>query len=277
MLEGGKILKVLERFHAPLDYAINHPSSLPLSSYPYPNKTETKVEPVKMHSDEIDAWNRAFDITGKVLAARKSLVVIDNDIPLTDLERVSFETTMDIATGKIPRPEGSPDTVLYGGKYFRFFPFEFDGMELYIQPHAHLERRADGKALYSASIQLRFLVKDKDGRLAVAVPRPIRHGFPEYYDTISAGAIVSPYEPIDARLSFNTTFNPDISNTLEVEIDTLKRLRMRAELNNKDMGGFFPYDDKVEVFFGQIARFLAPRKDDDTTIDNLFDTKDRAQ
>lgn len=280
MLEGGKVLQVLARVYEPLSYAIQNPSSIPVGNYPYPYMRATRVAPVKMHSDELDAWNQTFDITGKALAARKGIVAVDTNIPLTELDRVSYQAIMDRAKkkdAKMPRPDLS-DCVLYGGTYCKFFPFEVDGIEFYIQPHAIMETTRDWNNLQIASLQLRFFAMDRDGRLAVAVPRPVRHGFPAYSDNpILSGAIVVPYEPIDVRLLFNTTLDPNGQNKLWIELSNHYKLRMRAELHDREKINQtqVPSDDRIEVFFGQIARFLAPMKEGNRTIDNLFQTEGR--
>ena len=280
MLEGGKVLQVLERFYVPLAYAIQNPASIPVGEYPYPYVRATRVPPVKMLPDEVDAWNRAFDITGKILAIGKGIAIIDTDILLTELDRVSYNTIMDRSKnkkGRMPRPDVS-DFVLYGGRYSKFFPCDVEGVEWQVQPYAHLERRADGSGLYTASMQLRFFAMDKRGRIAVAVPRPIKHGFPAYSnDAISPGAVVAPYQPIDARLSFNTTIDPERENKFEVYLDNNGKFRLRTELHNPKQieESMIPDNERVRLFFSQIATFLAPMKDGDKTIDNLFQTEGR--
>lgn len=281
MLEGGKAVQVLERVYPSLAYTIQNPASIPVGLHPYPYMRTTKVAPVKMRPDELDAWNQAFDITGKVIAAKKGIVAIDTDITLAELDRVSYETIMDRAKKKdtkLSRPDSS-DCVLYGGRYSKFFPFEVDGMEFYIQPHATFGRTGDGKKLEAASLQLRFFVKDIEHRLAVAEALPIRRSFPPNYSPIFPGTVVAPCEIIDVRVSFNTTLDPSRQNNLWVELSNHYKLRMLAELHDEEKikQTQVPDYDKVEVFFGQVARFLAPIKDGDMTIDNLFQTEGRIQ
>lgn len=276
MLEGGKALKVLARFYESLAYAIRHPDSVTVGEYPYPYTRATKIEPVKMISDEVDAWDRAFGITGKVIAARAGLVAVETGIPLAELDKVTYDNRIKAAkNGHIPNQDVS-GSVFYGGKCTKFFPFEADSMELYVQPHAVFGKATEGKTLQTASLQLRFYVKDKDGRLAVAVPVPIKHGFPAYgQDEISPGAIVVPYEPIAASLSFNTSAGAERQNKLEIEINTGTNLRMRAGVHDVETIGKIriPNDDGIDVFFGQLDRFLKPLGEGGKTIDDLFQTE----
>jgi|GEM_PF-4493546 hypothetical protein len=282
----GYVAQVLGRFYAPLAYGIKHPRLMNVDGYPYPNATNTKVEPVKMLPDEVFAWDSVFDITGKALAARKGIVVVDTDIPLTELDRISYKTAIDRTKNSGMPQSNMSNSVLYAGKPFRFFPyevrffpFEFDCVELYIQPHAHLEREGDGKGLYAASIQLKFFVRDAHGKLAVAVSRTIRQDYLKHVsDTILPGAIVVPYQPIDVMLCCNTALDPNRQNELLVELDTPDKLRMRAELHNPDLRGIkVPDNRRVWLFFEQIAGFLGPRLEGDDTIDRLFDMRRRVR
>lgn len=280
MLERGKAINALARFYESLAYAIQHPDSIPVGQHPYPYARATKVEPVKMFADEADAWNRTFDIAGKVLAARKEIAAIETDIPLAELDKVTYENVMKAAMSRHTPWQEISGSVLYGGKYSKFFPFEVDGMELYVQPRAIFEKMPDGSGIWTASVQLRFFVKDKEGRLAVGVPTPINHGFPAYrQDAISPGAIVAPYEPIDADVYFNTVLDPIRQNELLLDIITPNRIRMRAEIHDgeKITKMQIPDNGRVEVFFWQVDRFLAPIRNGCKTIDDLFRTEDRVR
>lgn len=281
MLEGGRIVQVLERFYGPLIDAINNPSSIKIGTFPYPYMVRTKIEPVRMLRDEVKAWDESFDLSGKVqLAAEKSLAVIPTNVSLAELDKVVYDATIRAARDKADRrgeqkqSRNLSDSVLYAEKQYKFARLGFEDREFFIQPYASFERSPDGNKLQAATLQLKIFVFEY-GRLAVTVPTALRHG--RFPSKVEQGSVVAPYEPIDVRLSFNTAIDNAIENMVEVDLSTDSSFRMGAKLNNPDMSKVkLPYDSRAELFFAQIARFLKlrnpPRK---STLGNLFQTEGR--
>ena len=156
--------RVLKGFYRILDYGLKNPGILSGDSN-YPYGIESRVTPVQMRPDEVQAWDKLFGITSKVLAAGEAIKVPDVVIPPSEFDSVCFKVTKEMDYKSLPKIGGC-DVVFYDGKYIPFrllksiilpgkprhyelVPFNSNGMRSYIQPHAYLERKAYGAGLYS--------------------------------------------------------------------------------------------------------------------------------
>ena len=252
LISDGEIRDILQRYAPILHEAISQ-----AESFTYKLWGDKFANAVPMTAREVELWDGLYGVKERILEAAQAgkLFVPGSDLPDDKLLLPPIESLKpsDFSRAVKAKDEQKDfrvnlDEVIHTS----IEPFDPEGMQLFMKPHACFGGRGGPGSLYNAFIAEDVYVQDRYGRWAVdQIPGTGVHSW-------GGGPVFSPFNAGGADIWFNTRVEPEKKNSLAISVERPDYIMMSAKINHPDQLNDLPIpsEPKPRLFFWQLKRFV---------------------